>query len=179
MKNALGVIFSVVSTVLASKLVKKAIRDLLQSLGGFFFRCQLNRIFACPLWLRARQPHTRTHAHMHASARSCCGFWQTDRSHVRCITVAMLWDSISSHVHILHHRRPLSTLLHCGITSTCVCVCVSTDGGPGTPGHHDRIHQTGLAPFPASLLHPGGQQGDGAEAGGALLGLQLLRRRQL
>lgn len=125
MKNVLGVIFSVVSTVLASKEGDQGICSSLcpsvhLSLGGVFFRCQLNRIFACPLWLRARQPHT----HMLASARSYRGFWQTDRSHVRRVTFAMLWDSLSSHVDLLRHRRSLSTLLHCGITNTCVCVCV-------------------------------------------------------
>lgn len=54
-----------------------------------------------------------------------------------------------------------------------------TDGGPGTARHHCRLRQTGLAPFPATVLHPGGQQRDPDEPGGALLRLQLLWGRQL
>lgn len=53
------------------------------------------------------------------------------------------------------------------------------DGGPGTAGHHRRVRQTGLAPLPAQVFHPGPEQGDSDETGGALLRLQLLWGRQL
>lgn len=56
---------------------------------------------------------------------------------------------------------------------------VLTDGDPGTAGHHNRLRQTGLAPFPAAVFNPGTQQGDHAETGGTLLRLQLLWGRQL
>lgn len=67
----------------------------------------------------------------------------------------------------------------------CVCVCVYNsecdvpDRGPVTAGHHHRLRQTGLAPFPAQIFHPGTQQGDRHETGWAVLRLHLLRRRQL